>query len=207
MAGEIPQAQPPPEVPSRVLWWRFRRNPLRRPTDLLQGWIGLGLLLATVVGTPTATLLAGHAAYRNLQQTAEHDSRTRHRTTAVLEHDAPRHPEPGSDEAKNAVYPVAVRYTDLDGRARAAKADAEPGLPAGSRIHVWVDGDGTLTEPPMTAHQIRDRAIGWALLTAMATALTGGGAYAALRHRLERRNLADWDTAWAETAPRWTTSM
>ncbi|MDR3083986.1 MAG: hypothetical protein LBV60_24235, partial [Streptomyces sp.] len=75
------------------------------------------------------------------------------------------------------------------------------------RVHVWVTDDGTLTDPPLTAHQVRDSAIGWALLAALAAALTSAGAYGVVRRRLERRNLAAWDTAWAKTAPRWTTSM
>ncbi|MGW3499064.1 Rv1733c family protein [Streptomyces sp. NPDC001020] len=206
MVSEIPQAQPPPEVAPRPLWWRFRRNPLRRPTDLLRAWIGVALLLALLVMTPTVMLLVGNATYRDLQRTAEHEARTLHRIPAVLEHEAPRHPEPGSDEALKAMYPVMVRFTAPDGRARTAKTDVEPGLPAGTRVHVWVTDDGTLTEPPLTARQVRDNAIGWALLAAMAAALISAGAYGAVRRRLERRNLADWDAAWAKTAPRWTRS-
>ncbi|MEV5985273.1 hypothetical protein AB0L85_09655 [Streptomyces sp. NPDC052051] len=204
MAGEIPQAQPPPEAAPRTLWWRFRRNPLRRRTDLLRAWNGLALLLALLVVTPTVMLLVGNAAYHDLRRTAEHDARTSHRTPAVLEHDAPRHPEPGSDEANKALYPVTVRFTAPDGRARTAKTGVAPGLPAGSRVHVWVTDEGTLTEPPLTKRQIRDNAIGWALLAAIATALTGAGAYGVVRRGLERRDLAAWDSAWTTTAPRWT---
>ncbi|MFE1834500.1 Rv1733c family protein [Streptomyces sviceus] len=205
MARAVPPADPPEEFP-RVLLWRWRRNPLRRRTDLAQGWIGVGLLLAVLAATPCAMILVGDTAYRHYKETARHQSATRHDTSAVLVHDAPRHPEPGSDEAKKALYPVTVRFTDPHGRSRTAKTDVVPALTAGSTIRVWVDAEGKLTDPPLTTRQVRDSAIGCAVLAAMAVPILGTAAYSYARRRLERHNLAQWDTAWERVAPRWTTS-
>jgi len=186
--------------------WRWRRNPLRRRTDLAQGWIGAVLLVAVLAAIPVAMFLVGDTAYRHHMETARHQAATRHHTPAVLVHDAPRHPEPGSDEAKQTRYPASVRFTDPHGHTRTAKADVEPALPAGSALRVWVDNDGKITDPPMTTTQVRNRAMGSALVAAMAVPLLGAAAYGYAHRRLERHNLARWDAAWADVAQRWTTS-
>ncbi|MEU7381417.1 MULTISPECIES: hypothetical protein [unclassified Streptomyces] len=216
MAGGIPRAQPPPEglspddplpdeLPRRVLW-RLRRNPMRRPSDLAQAWIGLGVLLAVLAGTPVALFFVGDTALRHYERAAEHQRRTRWQTTAVLLHDAPRHPEPGSEEAKGTRYPVPVRFTDPGGLARTARTDVEPGLPAGSPVDVWADTDGRITAPPLSAAQVRSHSKGWAILAALAVPVTGAAVYGAAGLLLRRRNLAAWDSAWARTAPGWTPS-
>ncbi|WP_329296505.1 hypothetical protein [Streptomyces pseudovenezuelae] len=196
----------PPEDPPRVLLWRWRRNPLRRRSDLAQAWIGLGLFLAVLAALPAAVLWAGHTAHRHHTATAQKQKADWRHTSAVLVRDAPRHPEPGSHEARKTLYPATVRFTDPRGQTRTAKADVEPDLTAGSTVRVWVNAEGSITGPPLTTEQIRDRVIGSALLAAMAVPLLGAAAYGYAHRRLERHNLARWDTAWAETAPRWTTS-
>ena len=208
MAGDIPRAQPPP-APGRhphLLLWRWRRNPLRRRTDLLQAWIALGLLLAVLVAAPAAMFSVGDSAYGHYRDTAEQQARTRDHVPAVLVHDAPRHPEPGSDEAKKTRYPVEVRFTRPDGNTRTATTDVEPGLPAGSTVLVWVDADGGVTEPPLTTEEIRSRTMRWAVLAFLTVALAGAAVYGITALALHRRNLAEWDTAWARTAPRWSRS-
>ncbi|GHH25365.1 Rv1733c family protein [Streptomyces lanatus] len=209
MSGTIPPAQPPPGP--RDPWvhplslWHWRHNPLRRRSDRLQGWIALGLLLLVPFLGLVATFAIGDVAYRHYVMTAAHQKQTRHLTTAVLTHDAPRHPEPGSEEAKKTRYPATVRFTDPQGRTRTAKTDVLPGLTADSKVEVWVDTDGALTDPPMTAEQIRSRTMGWALLAFLTVALAGTAAYGTAAHVLHRHNMAEWESKWAETAPRWTT--
>ncbi|MFJ8156944.1 hypothetical protein [Streptomyces sp. NPDC094468] len=206
MARVVPPAEPPPEEPPRVLLWRWRRNPLRRRADLVLGWIAAGLFLTVLAGIPTAVFLAGDTAYHHYDRTARHQAATRYTLPAVLVRDAPRHPEPGSHEAKKARYPVTVRFTDLHGRSRTARAYVRPSLPAGSEIRVWVDTAGEVTDPPLTAEQVRNHSMGWALVAALTVPLIGATAYGYANHRLERHNLAQWDKAWARTAPRWTIS-
>ncbi|MBD3003500.1 hypothetical protein IEJ02_05040 [Streptomyces sp. 5-10] len=50
------------------------------------------------------------------------------------------------------------------------------------------------------------RARSWALVAFLTVTLAGAAAYRCAAVVLRRRNLAEWDTEWAETAPRWTTS-
>ncbi|MEW2075291.1 hypothetical protein ACH4FA_21705 [Streptomyces sp. NPDC017966] len=205
MAGETPPAQPPPGPPPRPPLWRWRHNPLRRRTDTLQAWFGLGALIAVLAVAPVAAVLVGDTARRHYEDTARHQNLTRYETDATLVRDAPRHPEPGSDEEKKTRYPVEVRVVTREGRTRTARAEVQPGLTAGNTVRVWVTADGEVTDPPLTRKEVRSRTLGWALLAAIGVALTGAAAHALTGLALRRRNLADWDTAWAETAPRWTT--
>lgn len=148
----------------------------------------------------------GHTVDRSLRQTAHDQAQSRHHTTAVLLHDAPQHPEPGSDEADYARYPAEVRFTDATGRTRTAEAEVPPGLPAGGTVKVWSNDSGNLTDPPMTDGQIRSRTIGWAATSGVAVAVTGAAVYAATSRALKRRSLTEWGKSWDDTAPRWTTS-
>ncbi|MEU0738864.1 hypothetical protein [Streptomyces sp. NPDC006134] len=206
MAGETVRAEPPPGPPPRDVLWRWRRNPLRRPADVVLAWTGLVLLLTVLAGVPAAALWAGDTALRHYRESAERQARTHHLTTAVLLRDAPRHPEPGSAEARETRYPVTVRYTPPDGRPRTARTEVVPGLRAGSTVRVRVGPDGRLGEPPPDSGEIRSRAAGWALLAAMGVAAAGAAAYRVAGRALERRNLARWDAAWAAAARSWTIS-
>ncbi|MGW0509208.1 Rv1733c family protein [Streptomyces olivaceoviridis] len=185
---------------------RLRRNPLCRRTDLVQAWTGLGLLLAALAATPAAMVLAGDAAHRHYARTARHQAATRHHTTAILLQDARRHPEPGSAEARKTRYPAEVRFTDAHGHTRTATAEVQPALTKGSAVRVWVGADGTITDPPLSPGEIRSRAMGSAIIAALGVHATAAAAHAAACRVIQRRNLAAWDTAWARTAPRWTTS-
>ncbi|WP_369199307.1 DUF3592 domain-containing protein [Streptomyces sp. PU-14G] len=205
MTGGTPLAQPPPP-PRRTVWWRWRRNPLRRPTDQLQAWIGLCLLLAALSATAVTALVAGRAAHQQLQHTAEAQTRSRHQTPAVLVHDAPAHPEPGSDEEQETRYPVTVRYAEPGGGQRTGRTEVSPGLPAGARVRVWVDGDGSVTDPPMTRAHVRRQALARALLAAAPVPLAAAVLRTLVDRGIQRRNLAAWGTEWARTASRWTAS-
>ncbi|MEW5354898.1 hypothetical protein [Streptomyces sp. 16-176A] len=216
MPAGIPEPQPPPpegrhrpddrypaqDVPDlpRVTLWRLRRNPLRRRTDLLQAWLSLGLFLTALAAAPTAMFLVGDAAYGHYRETADAQARTRRPTTAVLLHPAPRHPEPGSPEAKRTRYPVEVRFTGPDGRPRTARTDVTPGLPAGTAIDIWSDPDGRLTAPPLTTDEIRSRTMGWAILAFLTPPALAAALYATTSLTLHHRNLRAWDRAWRGTS-------
>ncbi|NEY35247.1 hypothetical protein GTU99_24225 [Streptomyces sp. PRKS01-65] len=204
MAGQTARAEPPPGPPPHDALWRWRRNPLRRPADVALAWTGLVLLLTVLAGAPAAALWAGDTALRHYRESAERQARTRHLVPAVLLRDAPRHPEPGSAEARETRYPVAVRYTPPGGRPRTARTEVVPGLRAGSTVRVWAGPDGRLAGPPPGPGEIRSRAAGWALLAAVGVAAAGGTAYHMAGRALERRNLARWDEAWAAAARSWT---
>ena len=84
---------------------------------------------------------------------------------------------------------------------------ARPGLLKGTTIRVWADDDGKITDPPLSSSQIRSRTMVAAAVGALAVHATAAAAYGVASRVIQRRNLAAWDSAWAETAPRWTTSQ
>ncbi|MDT0441384.1 Rv1733c family protein [Streptomyces johnsoniae] len=203
MSDPIPRAQPPPqraEHPDR--WWRWRNNPLRRRNDLFQAWVGLLLAVAVGVATPLTGWAVGASVHGSLSATAEQQARTGRHLTAVLVHDAPRHPEPGSAEARETRYPAEVAYTAPDGTGRTATADVVPGLAAGAGVRVWVDGDGDIADPPAGPEDIRYRAIGWGSAAGCTVLATGKLAYAVTAHLLDRRRSAAWSDAWHRAADR-----
>lgn len=206
MTTPLPRAQPPP-APARVRMWRWRRGPLRRRSDALQAWTGLVLALAVAAAAPAATVIVHNSVHGSLRAGAAADARSRAPVDAVLVRDVPRHPEPGSEEARHTLYPAEVRFFGPDGRPRTGQAEVRPGLSAGSTVRVWRDVQGRLTDPPMAAGEIRSRALGWAATAGVAVALTGAGAYGVTAMALDRRRDAGWERAWADTAPRWTTSV
>lgn len=201
MPDLIPRSQPPPRLP-----WnrRHRHNPLRRRTDRLETRVVLAVTLAVLVAAPAAMLLAASFTHRAFERTAHQQSQERERVPATLLDDSPRHPEPGSDEARHTRYPTRVRYPTPAGEPRTATAEVPGGLPSGSTVTVWTDRSGSLTEPPMRADEIRNRTLGWTLTAGLATALAGFLVLTAARGRLERRNLASWDEEWATVGPVWT---
>lgn len=213
MAGEIPPAQPPPGVggprPARrrpSLLWRWRRNPLRRRTDRLRARLAVGLVLGVLVTAPAAMFTVRDAAHRHYRDVAADEAASRDRRPAVLVRDAPRHPEPGSDEARRTRYPVEVRFTGPDGVPRTGRTDVEPGSTAGSTVLVWVDPAGGITGPPLSTDQLRSRTMGWAILAFLGVVLTGLAAHGVAGLVLWRRDLANWDAEWAVTAPLWSRS-
>ncbi|PNG19939.1 Rv1733c family protein [Streptomyces cahuitamycinicus] len=204
MPDPIPRAQPPPI--RTVRWWRWRRNPLRRPNDLLQAWIGLILAITVVITAPLTAWAVGTTVHDRLTAAANEQARAGGDTTAVLLNDAPGHPEPGSAEARETRYPVKVRYTAPDGTARTATTDVDPGLPAGHRVEVWTNAEGTLTKPPMPPDEISNRAVGAGALTGITMLITGTLAYRLTARVLDQRRMRAWETEWQQTARRWTTS-
>lgn len=204
MPDPIPRAQPPPI--RTVRWWRWRRNALRRPSDLLQAWIGLILALTVAITAPLGAWAVGTAVRDTLTATASEQTRTGRHTTAVLLTDAPGHPEPGSAEARETQYPVKVRYTAPDGTARTATTDVDPGLPAGHRVRVWTNAEGTLSKPPMPPDEIRSRAVGAGALTVITVLITGTFAYRLTARVLDQRRMRAWEAEWQQTARRWSTS-
>lgn len=96
-----------------------------------------------------------------------------------------------------------VRWTAADGSAHTGQARVAPGSAAGSPVTVWTDPRGHLVSRPATASEAAFRAVlmgGLVGLSAAAVPFVGG---LALRGRLERRRMDDWDAEWARLGPQW----
>ncbi|MYW43591.1 hypothetical protein GT346_09660, partial [Streptomyces sp. SID161] len=57
--------------------WRWRRNPLRRTTDLAEAWVALVALLLITVAAPVIGCLVGASTGASLQRSAREQRHTR----------------------------------------------------------------------------------------------------------------------------------
>ncbi|MFF3404692.1 hypothetical protein ACFYW8_00425 [Streptomyces sp. NPDC002742] len=181
-----------------VRMWRWRSNPLRRHSDVIEAWIVLVTwTLAVVFG-----LLAGVVAARAVGTGLSAQAARAHAVPAVLTVDAPSPPAAVGGSGGERVW-AAVRWTTSDGTVHAGKAKVLPGAPAGTRVTVWTDRTDHVVPAPMTGTQATLEA---ALAGALVASSAGAAVWAAgrvARTRLDRRRMAEWDAEWQQVGPQW----
>lgn len=178
-----------------VRWWRWRANPLRRRSDVVEAWI---VLLAGVLMAVGATVV-GVLAVLQVDHTAQRQAEQRRPVPAVVQHGV-------HDPAADAVYvsPTSdrarapVSWQAPDGTHRTGTAPVHDGARAGETVRVWIGPNGNLTEKPSSPSMV-------GVQSAMAGGLAAGGVCVLVltgRHlalaRLNRRRAADWDRGLAE---------
>ncbi|MFH9659533.1 hypothetical protein ACH4NF_17365 [Streptomyces sp. NPDC017248] len=188
----------PATTVTRVWWWRWRRNPLRRHSDVVEAWIVLaGWLLALLAG-----VVAGLAAARTSESAFAARLVRTHSVSAVVTDGAARRPSAGSGYDDGRVW-ATVRWTGPDGAVRTDRAKVVPGVPAGSRVTVWTNPAGRIVPAPVVgAAADLQAALTGALVAPTAGALVWGGVWL-VRDRLIRRRMAEWDEEWKRIGPRW----
>lgn len=188
---------------NRVRFWRWRRNPLRRPSDRLEAWI--------VLAAWTLALLGGLLAALATQGAVQHDLAARradvHSVSAVLTEDAPRIPPVSTSGYSEDKVWAKVRWVAADGSTHTGTTRVEPGVAVGTRVTAWTDHTGRLVLEPASPTEA------WleTVLFSAAAALGAGAVVLAgerlARGRLDRRRLAEWDRQWAQVGPQWRKRM
>ncbi|MFJ9734732.1 hypothetical protein ACIRUL_25875 [Streptomyces sp. NPDC101171] len=176
--------------------WRWRRNPLRRRTDVLEAWFLLAVWALVVVGGTLVGLVTARAAGQSFDR--QRTERTRVR--AVLLTDAPRTAVAGTG---GDLTSARVRWTAPDGTRHSDSTLVPGGLRAGSTAEIWLDAWGRPSSAPLTSGEAGAES---ALLgVSAALALTGAafGVRCAGRWWLDRRRIEEWDREWALLGPRW----
>lgn len=176
--------------------WRWRRNPLRRRSDVVEAWIVLAAWLVAVVGSVFAGTVAANAVARGLDRQWEQ----RHPVQAVL---VGRAPDVASERTGNdgRVW-VTVRWTTPDGAVHTGRAKVRPGTMSGTAITVWTDQRGRVTAKPLSPGEAGFRAAWTGTLVATGTAAAVFGGAQLARAGLERRRLRQWDDEWARVDTR-----
>jgi anti-sigma factor RsiW len=177
----------------RVWLWRWRRNPLRRRSYLVEGWVFPAIGLAAAV----AASFTGTAVTHGMEHLLAQQRVDRHVTAAVLAQDA-------SDVAGYVAEPRArVRWTAPDGTTRTGITKVGLDLHRGARVMIWTDRRGQLVPAPLSSSDARLEAV----LTGIAAGGGVGGAVLAglaVATRLaDRRRAEEWAAEWAVTGPRW----
>jgi hypothetical protein len=182
----------------RAVFWRWRRNPLRRRCDVLEAWTGAAAAVLIAAGAPAA----GAATAIAVEDSELRQSQGTHQATAVLTENAGKAVENPYTGSIGKVL-TTVRWTAPDGSARTGEARVEPGSRAGSTTRVWLDGNGDLQQNRLTPEQAEAQGVVFGTVAAAgACALVLGGRWA-VRVRIDRHRAAAWDREWEETGPSW----
>ncbi|MFE2278267.1 hypothetical protein ACFXAE_13665 [Streptomyces sp. NPDC059454] len=188
--------------PRRVRLWRWRRNPLRRRSDLAEAWLVLAtlvlaLLLGAFSGLTAAGAVDGSLAERRERATP---------VPAVLAEDAAGLSVPVTENGDGGVW-AKVRWTAPDGTGRTGRAEVDPGSPEGTGVTVWTDPAGRLVSAPPDGAEARFQTVMAGATVAVAAGglvLLGGRL---VRARLQLRRLAEWETEWRRVEPSWRKRM
>ncbi|MFF9020168.1 Rv1733c family protein [Streptomyces eurythermus] len=184
----------------KVWLWRWRRNPLRRRADVVEAWVVLGAFLLTVL----AGVLAGLAAVGAVEHGLARERSLRRPTVARVVT-----PLPAKSAAREDRAPAGervwtdVRWTAVDGSSHTGRIRVRSGSAPGTPVTVWTDPRGRLVDRPTSASEAALRATLIGLLVGVSAAAVPCVAGLAVRGRLERRRMREWDTEWARLGPQW----
>lgn len=187
--------------------WRWRHNPLRRTTDLVESWVALVALLLILVAAPVAGYVVGSAADDSLQRSVRDQWRTRHLVAATVVKKlagGPLDPDPESSSARDAHSRVLADWTAPDGTTRHGPVLAGLRSPhPGDHFRLWTDDHGRIVARPLDGATATTHAVlaGFGV-AAMAAGLIEGGRRLIV-WRMVRRRYARWDQAWDRAGPDW----
>ena len=164
-------------------------NPLRRRSDRAEAGMVALLIGAFLLGAPLIAIITWRLTLTSIFTTtnAIHDGWRQ--VSAVLLTDEP-------DWTGGYGSSVPVRWQGPNGVPHTGQTLANPGAKAGTRVTVWTNASGHLSDTPMSRRQATtqaDLAAGlavpvWALIL-LSTGMTG-------HYLLDRRRLAAWETHW-----------
>ncbi|MGW3288772.1 Rv1733c family protein [Streptomyces sp. NPDC001002] len=182
-----------------VLAWRWRRNPLRRRSDVVEAWI---LLAACVLATVSA-VLAGVVGTQAAERALARDRAARTPVAAVLVRIVPGSTRDVVTGIRHDRAVGSVRWTDAKGVVRTGLAPVRPGTEPGSPVRAWTDGHGRLVPAPVNAGEASARAAlsgAGAALLAGSVVLVGGHL---VRLRVQRRATERWGAEWERVSRHW----
>ena len=187
--------------------WRWRHNPLRRTSDLVEAWVALVALLLILIAAPVVGSLVGRVAQDALQQSVQEQRTARHLVTATVVRKLDRSPldtDPETSSSRDLRSRVLADWTAPDGTAHHATALAALKSPHhGDHFKIWTDTHGRPVARPLDSATATTHAVlagfGAALLTTGAVE----GARRMIVWRMVRRRYARWDQAWDRAGPDW----
>ncbi|MER5928688.1 hypothetical protein [Streptomyces sp. NPDC002054] len=190
--------------------WRWRRNALRRPTDLIEAWLALAGIVCLLVVAPAIGWLAALQVDATLQRAAREQRQERHLVPAVVVRPL-QAPAPGGAAVDPAAPPqtpqrtrIVASWTAPDGSSHqgAVPAAEEPPRP-GDRFRIWTDAHGRLVGRPLEP----STAVLHAGLAGLAAMLGTAALVETVRRMVVRRLMHQryirLDRAWAAAGPDW----
>ncbi|MEU2728261.1 hypothetical protein ACIPEL_08965 [Streptomyces griseoviridis] len=187
--------------------WRWRHNPLRRATDLVEAWLALTSLLLILLVAPVIGTLVGGLAQDTLQRSVRDQIRMRHLVTATVVRKLSRSPldtDPETSSAHDLRSRVIADWTAPDGSFHHGPTLVEgKSADPGDRFAMWTDAHGAVVARPLDPATATTHAV----LAGIGAALLTAGAVEAARRllvwRMVRRRYARWDQEWERAGPDW----
>lgn len=186
--------------------WRWRRNPLRRKTDLAEAYAALVAALLIALAAPAVGWAAGSLAHGALVRTAQEQRAERHLVAATVVKVEPQPPidsDPETASARDAHRRVEARWAGPDGSRHEGTLAAHAGADPGETFRIWTDDRGDLKTPPLDSATAATHAVLAGIGAGAATAGLIDGARRLVVWRLVRRRYAQWDIAWERAGQDW----
>ncbi|OIJ62754.1 hypothetical protein [Streptomyces mangrovisoli] len=179
-----------------VWLWRWRRNPLRRRSDVVEGWIVAVACLLALAGAVFAGMLTAGAMEHSFDR-ARTES---HAVSAVIAKDAAKR---SAQSASGAVVWASVNWTDTHGTAHNGRVEVPAAAAPGSHVTVWTDAHGNLTAKPSSPGDAAIQSALGGVWSAAATIAVVFGLARIARARLDHRRMQQWAEEWATVGTRW----
>ncbi|GGK71449.1 Rv1733c family protein [Streptomyces flaveus] len=187
--------------------WRWRRNPLRRTTDLVEAWVAMAALLLVLVAAPVVGAWVGSAAQDALRESVRQQRLDRHlvEATVVKKADSsPLDPDPETSSARDSHNRVLANWKGPDGTEQQGTVMAALESPqAGDRFTLWTDEQGRIVGRPLDTATATTHAVLAGFGAAAACAGLVEGSRRLVLWRMVRRRYARWDLAWSQAGPDW----
>ncbi|WUH95049.1 hypothetical protein OG900_36120 [Streptomyces sp. NBC_00433] len=195
--------------------WRWRRNPLRRRSDVVEAWLGVVTVLL-LCAVPLLGWWAGQSVDRTLQRVARTQRAERTLVPAMVV-ESPAAPgataAPGAEKAAAAVAAAGtdndprhgdmLRWVAPDRSVRTAKVPVGLEVWRDDQLLLWTDRTGVLVPPPLDDATASTHAV----LAGLATGSAAAGTLVMVRQllvwRLMRRRMDSWERDWARVGQDW----
>ncbi|WP_055702921.1 MULTISPECIES: Rv1733c family protein [Streptomyces] len=187
--------------------WRWRHNPLRRGTDLVEAWLALAALVLIVLAVPVAGALTTNLCRDALLDSVRQQRQERHAVMGTVVRQVaspPIDPDPETSSARDAHTRVHARWTAPDGSERSGVVMSDLKSPGpGDHFRLWTDERGRLVGRPLDGATATTHAV----LAGFGAAAAGVGLIEGTRRlvlwRIVRGRHARLDQAWDRVGPDW----
>ncbi|MEV6755162.1 hypothetical protein [Streptomyces sp. NPDC051214] len=187
--------------------WRWRHNPLRRRTDLVEAWLALVAVLLIAVSVPLAGFAVGDASRDALLQSVRQQREVRHEVAGMVIKKIsgpPVDPDPETSSARDRHSRVLAEWTAPDGTAHTGAVVAALQSPdPGDRFRLWTDEHGQVVGRPLDDATAGTHAALAGIGAAAAVAGLIEGARRIVVWRIVVRRHDRWDQAWEKAGPDW----
>ncbi len=185
--------------------WRWRRNPLRRRSDVVEAWTDVTAVLLAAVAAPVAGVAAGHAVDTGLHRVVVAQHAARREVSAVVQRADRGHDvlvDPADDE-QSPSHAVLVSWRAVDGVRHTAVVTVAGHHSPGTRVPLWTDRHGHPAPAPLDGATATSNAVAAGFGSAVAVAALVLAARHLLGWRTLRRRMADWEREWTRVSQDW----